>query len=94
MENWLSWVLNGFPAKMFCERYNIQVQLFSGLQIDRFEKETIKLKKGSTVHELLRKLNINMEEVGALVVNRRSETFTYVLKEGDFVTIIPPIYGG
>lgn len=72
----------------------VHVQLFSGLQLHRFKEESIILEEAAAVSDLLSKLNINEEEVGMLLINRQSGTFSSILKESDHITMISPMYGG
>lgn len=52
------------------------------------------LPDGATVQTLVRQLNIPEEIASIIVLNSRSADFEDPLKEGDRVTLIPPVSGG
>ena len=72
----------------------VEVELFATLQKGRFQKKAIQLQSGSRIKDLLTILDVSIEEVMILVVNKKDATFDQALNEGDTVTIIPPIGGG
>lgn len=72
----------------------VHLQLFSGLQLNRFKEKTIFLEEKAAVSDLLCQLNIKEDEVGVLIINRQGGTFSSILKDGDHITMISPIYGG
>ncbi len=72
----------------------VEVKLFATLKKDRFPRNQIQLQSNSRITDLLTILGISVDDVGVLVVNQKDATFDQVLKEGDTVTIIPPIGGG
>ena len=72
----------------------VLVSLYSGLRIDRFAEAEIELPEGAAVADLLDKLQIQLQDVGIVVVNARSGTFQQKLQADDRITLIPPIGGG
>jgi len=72
----------------------VEVKLFSYFQKDRFLENRIQLPESSSIIDLLNLLDINMDEVGTLVVNNKDASFDCLLKEGDVLTLIPIIGGG
>jgi sulfur carrier protein len=54
----------------------------------------MRLAAGSRVSDLLAALAISPDDVGILMVNRADGRFDQLLKNGDVVTLIPPIGGG
>jgi sulfur carrier protein ThiS len=73
---------------------DVDVELFSVFRRDRFRKGRVRLAAGASVADLLALLSVSPDDVGVLMVNGRDGTFGQVLKEGDFVTLIPPMGGG
>jgi sulfur-carrier protein len=73
---------------------HVLVSLFSSLRIDRFAEAEVELPEGSTVADLLDKLQIPQRDVGIVVVNAHSGTFLQKLHTYDRITLIPPIGGG
>ena len=72
----------------------IEVKLFAPLKAGRFEKAGVVLPEGSTVVDLLEKLDILPSDVGILAVNHREVAFHQKLKDGDSISILPFIGGG
>lgn len=72
----------------------VLVNLYSGLRIDRFAEAEVELPEGAAVADLLDKLQIQLQDVGIVVVNARSGTFQQKLQADDRITLIPPIGGG
>lgn len=52
------------------------------------------LPDGATVQTLVTQLNVPEELASVIVLNDRSADFADALKEGDRVTLIPPLAGG
>ena len=70
----------------------VQVKLFFHLRKDRIQD--IELADGSDAGDLIRQLEIRLEDVGVLSINDQQATLDQQLEEGDIVSIIPPIGGG
>ena len=70
----------------------IQVKLFLHLRKNR--SQSVELTDGSKARDLVRLLGIRLEDVGVLSINDRQATLDLQLKDGDIVSIIPPIGGG
>lgn len=54
----------------------------------------VQVLEGSTLADLLKTLNLSIEEVGLVVINGTSFNKDTVLKAGDLVELFPPIFGG
>jgi len=52
------------------------------------------LPEGATVQTLVRQLNVPEELASVIVINDRLAGFPDPLREGDRVTLIPPLAGG
>ena len=72
----------------------VTVELFSYFRQGRFKRDTVELPAGVTAADLLTRLEINLSEVGILIINGKSATLKDRLKMGDRVTLIPIIGGG
>ncbi len=70
----------------------VQVKLFLHLRKNR--TQTVELMDGSNAVDLVRQLGIRLEEVGVLSINDRQAMLDQQLKDGDIISIIPPIGGG
>ena len=64
------------------------------LHLRRNRNQTVELTDGSTAGDLVDLLGIRLEDVGVLSINDRQAALDQRLKNGDIVSIIPPIGGG
>ncbi len=72
----------------------IKVRLFATLRENRGKELMIKIANGDTVNQIIAELNIEKEEVAILLINGRDGLLDTPLKEGDVVSIFPPVGGG
>ena len=72
----------------------IQVQVKLFLHLRKNQIQTVELTDGSNAGDLVRQLGIRLEEVGVLSINDRQAMLDQQLKDGDIISIIPPIGGG
>ena len=72
----------------------IQVQVKLFLHLRKNQIQTVELTDGSNARDLVRQLGIRLEEVGVLSINDRQAMLDQQLKDGDIISIIPPIGGG
>ena len=72
----------------------VAVELFSYFRKGRFKQSSVDLPRGATVADLLMQLQINLSDVGILVINGIPGTTGTLLQSGDRVTLIPIIGGG
>ena len=49
---------------------------------------------GATVHDLVEKLGIPTELAGVIVVSDAATSPDHVLRDGDHITLLPPLAGG
>ncbi len=77
----------------------VNVKLFATLQ--RYKPEVfagevfaVELPDGSTLSDLVARLEIRANEVKVMFVNGRARAEMYRLKDGDEVGIFPPVGGG
>lgn len=78
---------------------NIEVRLFANLaQLlppgSKNKRAVITVKEGITVEELLDKLKVPPKVTNVIMVNGTYQDKNTKLKEGDVVSIFPPIAGG
>ena len=72
----------------------VTVELFSYFRKGRFKRDAVELPAGATAADLLAQLEINLSEMGILIINGESGTVKDRLAKGDRVTLIPIIGGG
>ena len=57
-------------------------------------KFSLEVPDGATIAEVLRKLHVPLEQAAVLTLGDEAVDMTQQLKEGDRVTVIPPVAGG
>lgn len=72
----------------------IKVRLFATLREGRGKELMMDLDNGTTPQMIIDKLEIKREDVAILLVNGMDGTFEQQLKDGDTVSIFPPVGGG
>ena len=77
----------------------VEVRLFANLAKllppgSQNKRATVTVKKGTTVNELMEKLNIPPKITNVIMVNGEHKKRETALEEGDIVSIFPPIAGG
>lgn len=73
---------------------DVEIRLFESLKKHQPEGARVRLAAGSRVNDLLDALGISMDDVGILIINQSDGRFDQLLRNGDVVTLIPPIGGG
>ncbi len=77
----------------------IRLKLFAGLralrpQDARTGGEDLDLPDGTTVAQALAKVKVPLDEAKIVLVNGRHAKFDTPLKEGDRLSVFPPVGGG
>ena len=72
----------------------IEIRLFATLREKRFDKKRIKINGIQKVEDIIRKLDMNPEEVAIIFVNRKHARLDTKIKPGDIVSLFPKIGGG
>jgi len=73
---------------------DVDVTLYPPLQYKRFHRAVVPLMEAATIDTLLEHLTIKQYEVGSVYVNRETSSFNHVLRDGDYVVLLPLIGGG
>lgn len=73
---------------------SIEVRLFATLREGRGKKVYFEFEDGINCDKIVEKLNINKENVAILLINGRDGEFEKELKDGEVVSIFPPVGGG
>ncbi|MBI9015053.1 MAG: MoaD/ThiS family protein [Clostridiales bacterium] len=73
---------------------NIEVRLFATLRTGRFKKEVQTFELTVTPKDILNQLDIPIEEVAILLINGHDGQFDVKLKDGDVISVFPPVGGG
>lgn len=72
----------------------VNVKLFATLREGRFKEEKAKLHENTLVKDVINKYAIPIEEVRICLVNGRDAELNQSLKNGDTLSLFPPIGGG
>lgn len=72
----------------------VNVKLFATLREGRFKEEKAKIEDNTQVKDVISKYAIPIEEVRICLVNGRDAEFNQSLKNGDTLSLFPPVGGG
>lgn len=72
----------------------VNVKLFATLRDGRFKEEKAKLEDNIQIKEVIQKLNIPLDEVRICLINGRDADINQSLKNGDTLSLFPPVGGG
>ncbi|WP_434302963.1 MoaD/ThiS family protein [Clostridium botulinum] len=73
----------------------IEVRLFAYFREGRDKKYFMEINEENiTPRYILEKLNIKVEEVAILLINGRDGNVDTLLKDGDVLSLFPPVGGG
>ncbi|MBD5638768.1 MoaD/ThiS family protein [Clostridium botulinum] len=73
----------------------IEVRLFAYFREGRDKKYFMEINEDNiTPRYILEKLNIQVEEVAILLINGRDGKVDTLLKDGDVLSLFPPVGGG
>ena len=72
----------------------VDIKLFAGFRIGRFNNETRELLPDMTVVQIVRELGIPERHLGMVLVSDRRANLDQVLKDGDVLSLFPVIGGG
>lgn len=72
----------------------VNVKLFATLRDGRFKEEKTKIEKNTIVKDVIHKYAIPMDEVKICLVNGRDADLNQSLKNGDTLSLFPPVGGG
>lgn len=72
----------------------IEIRLFATFREGRGKKQVLEITEDVNIIGILKILNINKEEVAILLLNGMDGGFDRKLKDGDILSIFPPVGGG
>lgn len=73
----------------------VEIRLFASFREGREKKYFFKIGNlNLTVRDILEKLDIDEEEVAILLINGKDGKVDSVLKDGDIISLFPPVGGG
>jgi molybdopterin converting factor small subunit len=72
----------------------ITVKLFAYFRDNRFKEQEMEFPEGTTVEDIIRSFDLDLEEVGVTMINSRHCELSRVPREGEQLAIFPAIGGG
>ncbi|WP_092925232.1 MoaD/ThiS family protein [Romboutsia hominis] len=72
----------------------IEIRLFATFREGREKKQVLEIAEDMKIIDILKILNIDKEEVSILLLNGMDGGFDRKLKDGDILSIFPPVGGG
>lgn len=72
----------------------VEVRLFATLRNNRWKNKILEIEDDVTPSYIFDMLKIKEDEVAILLINGRDGKFDRVLKNGDVLSIFPPVGGG
>lgn len=72
----------------------IEIRYFATLRKNGKKKEILQIQDGLTVDKLAEELGIELDDIAILLVNGIRSDNEVILKEGDIVSLFPPVGGG
>ncbi len=72
----------------------IKVKLFATFRIGRFKEKMLDFPAGTTVNQVMQKLDILSCESGVVVVNGRVAKLEQILVDDDVLSVFPLVAGG
>ncbi len=72
----------------------VEVRLFATFRNGRWKSNIIDFKDGINIKEVLTHLNIRDDELGIALINGKHSSLDETLKDGDVLSLFPPIGGG
>lgn len=72
----------------------VNVKLFASLREGRFKAEMAELEENSRVIDIISKYDLPLDEVAICLVNGRDADNEHALKNGDVISLFPPVGGG
>ncbi|MDP3386564.1 MAG: MoaD/ThiS family protein [Eubacteriales bacterium] len=73
---------------------NIEIRYFATLRRNGLKKEVLSFEEGISVSKVLSEILIEEKDVAILLVNGIKVSFDKLLKDGDIVSLFPPVGGG
>ncbi|ADW18239.1 thiamineS protein [Desulfobulbus propionicus DSM 2032] len=72
----------------------LTVKLFAYFRDNRFKQQRMEFAEGTTVEDIIRFLDLPLDEVGVTMINSRHCELHQIPAEGDQLAIFPAIGGG
>ena len=73
---------------------NVEVRLFAYFRNNRWKKQVMEFKDGSTLADIIKEIGIELEDVSIGLLNGIDGSFDRKVKDGDILALFPPVGGG
>lgn len=73
---------------------DITIKLFANLRETREKESVMEVPEGISVEEVVRLLEIPVEEAAIIMINGRGKKLDAILKDNDVLALFPPVGGG
>ncbi len=72
----------------------VEIRLFASFKKQCWKSKRLHFSDAVQIIDILDILQIDVEEIGMILVNGSYQTVDYNLKDGDILALFPPIAGG
>ncbi len=72
----------------------VEVRLFAHFRQGREKTQIMEVSEGTTISDIVKALKIDEDEVAIMLLNGRDGPPDRELKDGDVVSLFPPVGGG
>lgn len=76
------------------EKMKITVRLFATFREGREKVQIMELAEDTIPLDIVNSLNIDKSQVAILLINGRDGSLNSILKDGDIISLFPPVGGG
>lgn len=76
------------------EKMKITVRLFATFREGREKVQIMELSEDTIPLDIVNSLNIDKSQVAILLINGRDGSLNSILKDGDIISLFPPVGGG
>lgn len=72
----------------------VEVRLFAFFRENRWKRQVMEYKAGSTLADIIKEIGIELEEVSIGLLNGIDGSLDREVKDGDVLALFPPVGGG
>ena len=72
----------------------VEVRLFAFFRENRWKKQVMEYKGGSTLADIIKEIGIELEDVSIGLLNGIDGSLDREVKDGDVLALFPPVGGG
>lgn len=72
----------------------VEIRLFAFFRENRWKRQVMEYKDGSTLADIIKEIGIELEEVSIGLLNGIDGSLDREVKDGDVLALFPPVGGG